>query len=48
MVAEKSLKSAVQLTQVEALSGEEALHLEQVCMAELQIFFVIRGMFTEK
>jgi hypothetical protein len=48
VVAENSLKSALQLTQVKALSGEEALHLEQVCMAELQRFFVIASVFPEK
>jgi len=36
------------LTQVKALSGEEALHLEQVCMAELQRIFVIASVFPEK
>ena len=41
VVAENSPKSALQLTQLRALSGEEALHLEQVCMAELQGLLVI-------
>jgi hypothetical protein len=32
MVAEYSPSFALQLMHVRALSGEEALHLEQVCM----------------
>jgi hypothetical protein len=35
-VVENSLKSALQLLQAKALSGEEALHFEQVCIEELQ------------
>jgi hypothetical protein len=46
-VAENSLKAALQLTQTRVLSGEEALHLEQVCMAELQRFFLIGSVFPE-
>jgi hypothetical protein len=35
-VVENSVKSELQLTQVKALSGEEALHFEQVCMDKLR------------
>jgi hypothetical protein len=47
VVAENSPKLVLQLTQVMALSGEEALHLEQVCMAELQRFLVIASVFSK-
>jgi hypothetical protein len=37
-VAENSFKFVLQFTQFWALSGEEALHLEQVCIRELLSF----------
>jgi hypothetical protein len=44
VVAESLLNSALQLVQFKALSGEEALQIEQVCMGELQVLIVNRGL----
>jgi hypothetical protein len=40
--AENSPRSALQLTQSSALSGDEALHMEQVCIEVLLIFLGTR------
>ena len=47
-VEENSLRSALQLTHEGALSGDEALHFEQVCTVILQADFALLYLIIKK